>query len=234
MRRRLRLKAIFWCIETAGHPNLISETTLIPGRLSAVCFMKDRNSSSLPDSSYQFRKGFRQIAADLAEGRLRWKQFDGMVFREFRKKRGITQSDLAFLLGVSKITVARWETGTLKPSLQAVMALAYISKFETDFYKPFVEAASVSSADDGGVPQNSDNDADRSEPFSPEDIKALRARLDISRRQLAKLIGVTTNAVDKWEAGDTHPSAAADKLLHHLRQNGLVSFMLTFHPNTGS
>ena len=195
--------------------------------------MKDRNSSSLPDSSYQFRKGFRQIAVDLADGRLRWKQFDGSIFREFRKKRGITQGDLALLLGVSKISVARWETGTLRPSLQSVMALAYIAKFETDYYKPFVETSPASASGDGSDCADNSDDPHSSEPFTPEDIRALRERLDLSRRQLARLIGVTTNAVDKWEVGDTHPSAAADKLLHHLRRNGLVSFMLTFHPNTG-
>src|SRR5262249_11467308 len=36
--------------------------------------------------------------------------------RKFRADRGLSQPELANLLGVGKITVLRWETGTSKPS----------------------------------------------------------------------------------------------------------------------
>jgi transcriptional regulator with XRE-family HTH domain len=36
----------------------------------------------------------------------------GQELKEWRRKRGLTQMDLARRLGVIRLTVARWETGT--------------------------------------------------------------------------------------------------------------------------
>jgi transcriptional regulator with XRE-family HTH domain len=36
----------------------------------------------------------------------------GQKLKEWRRKRGLTQEDLARRLGVIRLTVARWETGT--------------------------------------------------------------------------------------------------------------------------
>jgi transcriptional regulator with XRE-family HTH domain len=36
----------------------------------------------------------------------------GLELKEWRRKRGLTQDDLARRLGVIRLTVARWETGT--------------------------------------------------------------------------------------------------------------------------
>jgi repressor LexA len=43
---------------------------------------------------------------------------------ELRKKKGLTQEDLAELLGVTRVTVARWETGKLVPSTSSILKLS--------------------------------------------------------------------------------------------------------------
>jgi transcriptional regulator with XRE-family HTH domain len=44
--------------------------------------------------------------------------------RELRKKRGLRQEDLASLVGVSKDTVTRWESGKREPGAEALKKLA--------------------------------------------------------------------------------------------------------------
>lgn len=37
--------------------------------------------------------------------------------REYRERKFLTQEQLAKLLGVSYVTISRWETGTFKPNM---------------------------------------------------------------------------------------------------------------------
>ena len=48
--------------------------------------------------------------------------------KEIRKKLGLTQDDFAFQLGVTPMTVRRWESGKTKPSRMARRLLEEISK----------------------------------------------------------------------------------------------------------
>jgi len=43
-----------------------------------------------------------------------------------RRRKGLTQEDLARLLGVSRITVARWETGQRFPTTEQLMRLSKV------------------------------------------------------------------------------------------------------------
>ena len=47
-----------------------------------------------------------------------------MSFKEARKKRNLTQKDVAQKLGTSRVTVARWECGINNPKLNTVKKLA--------------------------------------------------------------------------------------------------------------
>ena len=47
--------------------------------------------------------------------------------RAYRETHHLTQSELAAQLGVDHSTVARWETGTSRPSRLAQMALAWLT-----------------------------------------------------------------------------------------------------------
>ncbi|GAB3890164.1 hypothetical protein GCM10029964_061230 [Kibdelosporangium lantanae] len=49
--------------------------------------------------------------------------FNGKLLREYRERAGLTQRDLAFLCGLSRYQISRWETGTAKPARGALAPL---------------------------------------------------------------------------------------------------------------
>jgi putative transcriptional regulator len=57
--------------------------------------------------------------------------------------------------------------------------------------------------------------------YSPEQIKALRERLNVSQAVFASVINASTNSVQKWERGAKKPSGTALKLLNLLDRKGL-------------
>lgn len=57
--------------------------------------------------------------------------------------------------------------------------------------------------------------------YSPEEIRALRERLNISQAVLASVINASTNSIQKWERGAKKPSGTALKLLNLLDRKGL-------------
>lgn len=57
--------------------------------------------------------------------------------------------------------------------------------------------------------------------YSPEDIRALRERLNISQAVLASIINASANSIQKWERGVKKPSGTALKLLSLLDRKGL-------------
>jgi putative transcriptional regulator len=58
-------------------------------------------------------------------------------------------------------------------------------------------------------------------PMSPAEIAAVRERTGISQAVLAGYMNVAVNTVSQWERGERHPTGAALKLLHVVKQNGL-------------
>ncbi len=55
-----------------------------------------------------------------------------MSFKEARKKRNLTQREVAKELGTSRVTVARWECGVNNPKLDTVRKLAKLYDCTTD------------------------------------------------------------------------------------------------------
>ena len=55
-----------------------------------------------------------------------------MSFREARKKRNLTQKEVAEKLGTSRVTVARWECGINNPKLNTIRKLAKLYDCTTD------------------------------------------------------------------------------------------------------
>lgn len=51
-------------------------------------------------------------------------QKSGQFLKELRSEKGVTQAELAELLGVSNRSVSRWETGTTMPDLDLLIELA--------------------------------------------------------------------------------------------------------------
>ncbi len=54
----------------------------------------------------------------------------------------------------------------------------------------------------------------RPKPLKPADIRALRESLNASQALLARLLNVSSNAVESWEQGIREPRQATLKLLH--------------------
>lgn len=57
--------------------------------------------------------------------------------------------------------------------------------------------------------------------YTPDDIRALRERLNISQSVLASVINASSNSIQKWERGTKKPSGTALKLLNLLDRKGL-------------
>ena len=57
--------------------------------------------------------------------------------------------------------------------------------------------------------------------YSPDEIRALRERLNISQAVLATVINASANSIQKWERGVKRPSGTALKLLNILDRKGL-------------
>jgi putative transcriptional regulator len=56
-------------------------------------------------------------------------------------------------------------------------------------------------------------------PLKPADIRSLRESLNASQALFARLINVSSNAVESWEQGTREPRQATLKLLHIARKN---------------
>ena len=55
-------------------------------------------------------------------------------------------------------------------------------------------------------------------PLKPADIRALRASMNASQALFARLLNVSSNAVESWEQGIREPRQATLKLLHIARK----------------
>ncbi len=55
-----------------------------------------------------------------------------MGFKEARKRRNLTQKEVAEKLGTSRVTVARWECGASNPRLSTVRKLARLYSCTAD------------------------------------------------------------------------------------------------------
>src|SRR5271169_5202681 len=59
----------------------------------------------------------------------------------------------------------------------------------------------------------------RPKPLKPADIRSLRESLNASQVLFARLLNVSSNAVESWEQGVRQPRQATLKLLHIARKN---------------
>lgn len=59
------------------------------------------------------------------------------------------------------------------------------------------------------------------EPLSPEEIRALREREQVSQPVFAHYLNVRKDAVSKWERGEKRPDGPSLKLLNLVKAKGL-------------
>ena len=62
--------------------------------------------------------------------------------------------------------------------------------------------------------------------LNPQEIKQIRIRAKISQPVFAKILNVSTSAVQHWETGDKQPNGAALKLLNLVANKGLATIMI--------
>lgn len=58
-------------------------------------------------------------------------------------------------------------------------------------------------------------------PMSPEEIRALREREQVSQPVFARYLNVRRDAVSKWERGEKRPNGPSLKLLNLVKAKGL-------------
>ena len=66
--------------------------------------------------------------------------------KALREKKGLTQTDLSKLLGITRSSVNAWEMGISVPSTQYIVELAHIFKVSTDHLLCVDNSASISVA----------------------------------------------------------------------------------------
>ena len=59
------------------------------------------------------------------------------------------------------------------------------------------------------------------ESFTPEEIRALREREEVSQMVFARHLNVSKDSVCKWESGAKRPAGASLKLLSLVKRKGL-------------
>jgi|SRR5208283_4515706 len=59
----------------------------------------------------------------------------------------------------------------------------------------------------------------RPKPMKPAEIRSMRESLNASQALFARLLNVSSNAVESWEQGIRQPRQATLKLLHIARKN---------------
>lgn len=61
------------------------------------------------------------------------------------------------------------------------------------------------------------------EPLTPEEIRALRERENVSQPVFAHYLNVRKDAVSKWERGEKRPDGPSLKLLNLVKNKGLAA-----------
>ena len=114
----------------------------------------------------------------------------GSRLKALRKKAGLTQEELADVLGISYMTVRRWEAGKASPRVEDIPSIAQAL----------------------GVPEADLLDTNASIPFGAN-LKALRRKAGLTQSQLADKIGVSLLTLFRWEKDERQPRMSEIKAL---------------------
>jgi putative transcriptional regulator len=85
--------------------------------------------------------------------------------------------------------------------------------------EPHTPVAASSEKNATGLDLRSVEIPPRPKPLKPADIRSLRESLNASQALFARLLNVSSNAVESWEQGIREPRQATLKLLHIARKN---------------
>lgn len=102
--------------------------------------------------------------------------------KELRERRGLSQEQLAKIIGVDRTTIVKYETGASRPT-RYLKKIAHYFDVTTDYLLGEEELTPKK----GGLVMLSNK------------LKELRAKKDMSQAELAEILGVTQQAVGRWE-----------------------------------
>lgn len=111
---------------------------------------------------------------------------------EVRKKAGMTQSDLAEKLDVSRQAVSRWEMGTAKPEFENLIAISNIFDVSIDY----LLKGDVVSTDDNAQPSEELEQAEETEKTNTAEKLWIAAIITF-----VVLVVVFTLASGDWNSG---------------------------------
>jgi DNA-binding transcriptional regulator YiaG len=148
-------------------------------------------------------KSMDQAAVDGALGREHVPaSMGGTEVRRLRGKLGLTQAELAKLVGVSGAAVTSWETGKTQPGRENRSALLALLSARPD------EIAARLGQRPGKELRR------QAASLSPKRIREIRKKANLSQKQMATTLGVSLNTISNWETGRSTPRRRSlEKLL---------------------
>lgn len=114
-----------------------------------------------------------------------------------RKKKGLTQQEVADLIHVDRVRITNWENGKREPNFEKLSMLACIFDVSIDFL--LSENLEISKETYLKLKEEKKN------LFSVR-LKELRLQHGFSQEELAEKIGIKRNSYSDWENGKCKPN----------------------------
>ena len=118
-----------------------------------------------------------------------------------RKKKGLTQQEVAELLNVERVAYTKWENGKNKPNYEKLSMLACI--FDVSFDYLLGDYLEISK--ERYLKLKKQKEEEKKNLFSGR-LKELRLQHGFSQEELAEKIGIKQNSYSDWEHGKSKPN----------------------------
>ena len=118
-----------------------------------------------------------------------------------RKKKGLTQQEVADFFGIKQPNYQKWESGRRKPSYENLSMLACIFDVSIDYLLgDYLEISK-----ERYLKLKKQKEEEKKNLFSVR-LKELRLQHGFSQEELAELIGIKQNSYSDWENGKRKPN----------------------------
>ena len=118
-----------------------------------------------------------------------------------RKKKGLTQQEVAELLNVERVTYTKWELGNSNPNYENLSMLACIFDVSIDYLLgDYLEISK-----ERYLKLKKQKEEEKKNLFSVR-LKELRLQHGFSQEELAEKIGIKQNSYSDWEHGKCKPN----------------------------
>lgn len=120
-----------------------------------------------------------------------------------RKKKGLTQQEVAELLNVERVTYTKWELGNSNPNYEKLSMLVCIFDVSLDYL--LSEYSEISKERYLKFLKKRKKEEEKKNLFSVR-LKELRLQHGFSQEELAEQIGIKQNSYSDWENGKCKPN----------------------------